>query len=60
MVVVDRDDSPSESIRWRDSFSDSRIFSDEVTSYWDEDYWHDYNIIEPTESLENAVKRLRK
>ena len=25
-----------------------------------EDYWTDYNIIEPTESLENAVKKLRK
>lgn len=31
-----------------------------VKEYWNEDYWKDYNIIEPTESLENAVKKLRK
>ena len=28
--------------------------------YWNEDFWRNYNIIEPTESLENAVNKLRK
>ncbi len=31
-----------------------------VDEYWDEDYWSDYNIIEPTESLENAVEKLKR
>jgi hypothetical protein len=31
-----------------------------VDEYWDEDYWKDYNIIEPTESLEDGVKNLWK
>ena len=26
----------------------------------DPDFWKDYNIIEPTESLENAIDKLKK
>lgn len=44
----------------RDAFKSKQIFYDVVKEYWNEDYWKDYNIIEPTESLENAVKKLRK
>ena len=28
--------------------------------FYDPDFWKDYNIIEPSESLEHAIKRLRK
>ena len=31
-----------------------------VDEYWNEDFWRNDNIIEPTESLENAVSKLRK
>jgi hypothetical protein len=31
-----------------------------VQDFYDEKFWEDYNIIEPTESLEYAVKRLKK
>ena len=33
---------------------------EKATCYSFEDFWKDYNIIEPTESLESAVKKLRK
>ena len=36
------------------------ILSDKAAEFQDPDYWKDYNIIEPTESLENAIGRLRK
>ena len=36
------------------------VVDDIVKEYWSEDFWKDYNIIEPTESLEDAVKKLRK
>lgn len=60
MVMVDRQEQPTEGIRLRDSYSQRAIFTDVVDAYWEEDFWHDYNIIEPTESLETAVERLRK
>lgn len=59
MVMVDRS-LPTAPIRARDSYRQGAIFYDMVDAYWDADYWRDYNIIEPTESLETAVDRLRK
>ena len=59
MVMVDRDDSPDKNKKLQDTFSSRKIFSDVVDNYWDEEYWQGYNIIEPTESLEKAVGKLR-
>ena len=60
MVMVDRIDRPTEAIRQREAFKQQAIFYDVVEEYWNEDFWKDYNIIEPTESLESAVKKLKK
>lgn len=60
MVMVDREDNPAENIKYRDSFKRREVFYDVVEEYWNEDFWKDYNIIEPTESLESAVKKLKK
>ncbi len=60
MVVVEREEHPDRVIARRDAFTPGQIFYDLVKEYWNEDYWKDYNIIEPTESLENAVKKLKK
>lgn len=60
MVMVDRNDSPENHQKFKESFGKRKIFSDYVDNYWDEDFWKDYNIIEPTESLEKAVDKLRK
>ena len=34
--------------------------SDKAPEFQDPDFWKDYNIIEPSESLEHAIGRLRK
>ncbi len=60
MVMVDRKEDSVESIKIKDSFKQREIFDDVVEEYWSEDFWKDYNIIEPTESLESAVKKLKK
>lgn len=60
MVMVDRSDRPEERIRMKDAFKQREVFYDVVEAYWNEDFWKDYNIIEPTESLESAVKKLKK
>ena len=44
---------------WR-TFQLVSTFYDKVDEYWSEDFWDSYNIIEPTESLENAVHKLKK
>lgn len=60
MVMVDRKDSPQAKSQFAESYGKRKIFSDLVDNYWEPDYWKDYNIIEPSESLEKAVKKLRK
>ncbi|MCH5232340.1 MAG: carboxypeptidase-like regulatory domain-containing protein [Muribaculaceae bacterium] len=60
MVMVDRDDRPDRHLKLKDTFGQTKIFSDVVENYWEKDFWEDYNIIEPTESLEKAVDKLKK
>ncbi|MFW9624572.1 MAG: carboxypeptidase-like regulatory domain-containing protein, partial [Bacteroides graminisolvens] len=42
------------------AFHERNSLSDKVSNFYDENFWEDYNIIEPTESLENAVNKLKK
>lgn len=60
MVVTDRTESPLSGISNKNTFKRKQVFYDLVDEYWNEDFWRNYNIIEPTESLENAVSKLRK
>ena len=60
MVVTDRRENPSEVIPRNKVFTSNQIFYDKVGNYWSEDFWENYNIIEPTESLEHAVDKLKK
>lgn len=60
MVITDREDNPNTTISSREAFRENQILSDKVGNFYDERFWGDYNIIEPTESLERAVNKLRK
>lgn len=60
MVVTDRKDSGFETIPYKMAFKEKQVFYDMVDEYWNEDFWKAYNIIEPTESLEHAVNKLKK
>ena len=60
MLATDRRESPSEIIPRNKVFTSNQIFYDKVGNYWSEDFWGNYNIIAPTESLEHAVDKLKK
>ena len=61
MVVTNRYNGEAVSpITRQESFRSSEVLADKAPLYYDVDFWKDYNIIEPTESLENAINRLRK
>lgn len=60
MVVTDRKEGSLETIPNKEAFSLNQIFYDKVDEYWHEGFWGNYNIIEPTESLEHAVDKLKK
>ncbi len=43
-----------------DAFSSRATLASELKDFSDPDFWKDYNILLPTESLENAFKRIKK
>ncbi|MDH6305777.1 hypothetical protein M2459_003511 [Parabacteroides sp. PF5-5] len=60
MVVTDMQTDNVTNIPYRQAFKASQSLSDRVSDFMDDDFWGAYNIIEPTESLESAVNKLRK
>ena len=60
MVVTDMDDNNIERIPYRESFKEDDSFTDKVQAFYDDDFWGDYNILAPTESLDKAVNKLKK
>lgn len=47
-------------IRRQERFRFNDFLPDKAPQFYDPDFWADYNIIEPSESLEHAIRRLRK
>ncbi len=60
MVVTDSENDNVTNIPNKLAFKPNQSLSDKVNDFIDEDFWGAYNIIEPTESLDSAVKKLRK
>ena len=60
MVVTDRQENNIAKIPAREAFSDRYSLLDKVSNFYDANFWEGYNIIEPTESLESAVNKLKK
>jgi len=59
-IITDRVDRNVSRFPGRETFSARQSLSQQVEYYQDENFWSNYNIIEPTESLESAVNRLKK
>jgi len=59
-VITDRKDEKATRIPNKLTFRDSQSLSDKLSSFSDIAFWEDYNIIEPDESLESAVNRLKR
>lgn len=60
MVVTDIAEEDVVAISRKDAFLPSKSLSENVMGFYDKDFWGAYNIIEPTESLESAVNKLKK
>lgn len=59
-TVVTDGKAQDATIPYKESFKSNQSLSDKVSNFMDEDFWGAYNIIEPTESLETAVNKLKK
>lgn len=60
MVVTDLLENDAKPFAMADAFRSKDSFYDKVAVFYDPDFWQDYNIILPSESLEQAIEKLKK
>ena len=58
MVVTDSQSQDVQPIANRSSFDSKDVYYDKVEYFMDPEYWSQYNIIEPSESLDKAIRKL--
>jgi hypothetical protein len=60
IAVTDRTDQEVIKFAGKDKIKYSDVFSEKVTAFTDKEFWGDYNVIEPDQSIESAIRRLAK
>ena len=60
MVITDINLQNVTIIPRKEAFNSYQVLNDKLMDFYDDDFWGAYNIIEPTESLEIAVSKLKK
>ncbi|HEX2975456.1 MAG TPA: carboxypeptidase-like regulatory domain-containing protein [Bacteroidales bacterium] len=60
LAVTDRTDQEVIKFAGKDKIKYNDVFSEKVTAFTDPNYWGDYNVIEPDQSIESAIRRLSR
>jgi hypothetical protein len=60
IAVTDRTDQEVIKFAGKDKIKYNDVFSDKVTAFTDKEFWGDYNVIEPDQSIESAIRRLSR
>ncbi|MGD0340130.1 MAG: carboxypeptidase-like regulatory domain-containing protein [Bacteroidales bacterium] len=60
IAVTDRTDQEVIKFASKDRLKYTDIFSDKVSAFADPNFWGDYNVIEPDQSIDAAIRRLSR
>jgi len=60
MAVTERQTTNIEKFAAKESFKSYTVFADKVQDYFDENYWGEYNIIVPDESIQSAINKFNR
>ncbi len=60
MAITDRLENNVVKIKTGNRFKTNMVMNKEVAAFYDPQFWGDQNIIEPEESIENAIKRITR
>ena len=60
LAITDRTYEGIEKFSGKDRFKSRDILDDKVYVFFDQDFWEGYNVIEPDQSIESAIKRLNR
>jgi hypothetical protein len=60
VAITDRSEEKVAKFAKQDVFRQNMVFAEKVEAFADADFWGEYNIIEPEDSIESAIKKLSK
>lgn len=60
IAITDRSENLAEKFPTKERFKRSEVLDDLVYIFFDQDFWGSYNVIEPDQSIEAAIKRLNR
>jgi hypothetical protein len=60
IAVTDRTDQEVIKFAGRDKIKYNDVFSEQVSAFADKEFWGDYNVIEPDQSIESAIRKLSR
>ena len=60
LAITDRTYEGIEKFAFKERFKSNDVMGDKVFIFFDQDFWEGYNVIEPDQSIENAIDRLNR
>ena len=60
MATTDWNAENVKKFSYKESLKKNMIFAEELTAFTDDDFWGEYNFIEPDESIQSAIKKYHK
>lgn len=60
IAITDRNTGTAQKFNWRDRLNTTDVFSEKLDAFTDDNFWGDYNLIEPDRSIEEALKKYSK
>ena len=60
IAVTDRTDKEVIKFAGKDKIKYSDVFTEKVSAFGDPEFWGDYNVIEPDQSIESAIRKLNR
>ena len=60
IAITDRTNQEVVKIAGKEKIRYSDVFSEQVEAFTDPEFWGEYNVIEPDQSIESAIRRLSR
>ena len=60
IAITDRTEEEVVKFTTKERLRKGDIFTEELAAFADPDFWGDYNVIEPDQSIESAIRKLNR
>ncbi len=60
IAITDKTDQDVDKFESKERFKKTDVLDEKVYVFFDQDFWADYNVIEPDQTIETAIRRLNR